>query len=64
MPRNKSDFNLGIRPAQVDVLQAYVTGKITKNEADDLGYGSWPGSSSLKDESLTHRRAGLSKETD
>jgi hypothetical protein len=64
MPRNKSDFNFGTRPALEDVNRAYITGKITKDEANDLGYGSWPGSNpSLKDETLAHRRAGLSKET-
>jgi hypothetical protein len=62
MPRNKSDFNLGNRPALADVNRAYITGKITKDEADGLGYGSWPGSNpSSKDEALAHRRAGLSK---
>jgi len=63
MPRSKSDFNLGSRPALADVNRAYITGKITKTEADDLGHGSWPGSNpSSKDEDMTHRRAGLTKE--
>ena len=64
MGRNKSDFNLGTRPALADVNRAYITGKVTKDEADDLGYGSWPGSNpSSKDETLAHRRAGLNEET-
>jgi hypothetical protein len=63
MTRNKSDFNIGSRPALEDVNIAYNTGKITKDEAEGMGRSMWHGSEETpKSEAEAHRRAGLSKE--
>ena len=64
MPRNKSDFNLGSRPALEDVNIAYLTGKITKDEAAGMDRTMWGAPEETPEsEDKAHRRAGLSKET-
>jgi hypothetical protein len=50
----------GRRPEINDINTAYVTGKLTKDEANDLsGWSAYGSGETTKNEALTHRRAGL-----